>query len=238
VRAAILAAGWGERLREGGVETPKPLVRVAGRTLLHHALGAVREAGADRALVVVNEGFADAVADALDALPPPLPVELVRRTTASSLETFAVASAHLVDEPRALVAMVDGIFPSGAARAFGQAARGLSECEPALEGLIGVTDRRDDDRPLRVAFDAARRISAIGRGAEGSSWSTAGLYLLPGRAFAAAGEALEEGLGALRAYLERLVEMGVALRAHPLGAVVDVDRPDDLQEAERAGKGA
>jgi len=49
---------------------------------------------------------------------------------------------------------------------------------------------------------------------------------------------LEEGLGALRAYLERLVEMGVALRAHPLGAVVDVDRPDDLQEAERAGEGA
>ena len=51
MRAAILAAGWGERLREGGVDTPKPLVRVADRTLLHHALGAVRDAGADRALV-------------------------------------------------------------------------------------------------------------------------------------------------------------------------------------------
>ena len=35
-----------------------------------------------------------------------------------------------------------------------------------------------------------------------------------------------------------LAEEGVALRAHPLGAVIDVDRRDDLEDAERAGEGA
>jgi NDP-sugar pyrophosphorylase family protein len=235
VRAAILAAGWGERLREGGVETPKPLVSVRGATLLSHALRAVAEAGADDAVVVVNEGFADAVAQSLDAASPSLPVRLIRRTTASSLETFAVASAELVSEPAGLVAMVDGVFPVGAASRFGAEARALLGSGDA-EGLIGVTDRRDDDRPLRVLFDDDRRISAIGRGAEASPWATAGLYLFPGRAFAEAPAALEAGLGALRAFMQQLVESGARLRAHPLGAVVDVDRPDDVRAAEEEGR--
>lgn len=229
MRGAVLAAGWGERLREGGVHTPKPLVRVAGRPLVLHALAALKDAGADDAVLVVNEGFAGAVAEALEESPPALPVELVRRTTASSLETFSVAAAHLLATPCALVAMVDGVFVPGAAQAFGREAAELADDE----GLIGVTDRRDDDKPLRVAFDAQRRISAIGDGAEGSCWSTAGLYRLPRRAFERAPGALAEGLGALRALLGELVPDGVALRAHPLGEVIDVDRPDDLGDAER-----
>lgn len=229
MKGAVLAAGWGERLREGGVITPKPLVRVAGRPLVLHALAALRDAGADHAVLVVNEGFANAVEEALEESPPALPVELVRRTTASSLETFCVAAGHLLAAPSALVAMVDGVFAPGAALAFGREAAGLADDE----GLIGVTDRRDDDRPLRVAFDAERRISAIGPGAEGSRWSTAGLYRLPRRAFERAPGALAEGLGALRALLGELVPGGVALRAHPLGEVIDVDRPDDLSDAER-----
>ncbi len=233
MRAAILAAGRGERLREGGVDTPKPLVQVRGAPLLVHALRAVADAGAADAVVVVNEDFADAVRAELGRTAPPVPVQLIRRTTASSLETFAVASTELAGEPRALVAMVDGLFPPGAAARFGEAVRRLLAVGDA-EGLIGVTDRRDDDRPLRVLFDADRRISAIGPGAGASSWATAGLYLFPGRAFDEAPAALESGLGALRAFMQQLVEQGARLRAHPLGDVVDVDRPDDVAAAEEA----
>lgn len=230
MRAGVLAAGLGERLRADGVEQPKSLVLVGGRPLLAHALAAVRDAGAEDAVVVVNDADADAVEEALALVGPPLPVRLVRRTTASSLETFSVVAPHLLDAPRALVAMVDGVFPPGAARGFGRALRDLA----AGEGLIGVSDRRDDDRPLRVAFaDDTRRIQAIGPGAEASPWATAGLYCLPERAFASAERALAEGLGALRHHLSGLVTAGVPLRAHPLGEVVDVDRADDLGEAER-----
>lgn len=229
MKGAVLAAGWGERLRDGGVTTPKPLVRVAGRPLVLHALAALHDAGADHAVLVVNEGFAAGVEDVLAEMPPALTVELVRRTTASSLETFSVAAGHLQAAPCALVAMVDGVFEPGAALSFGREAAGLADDE----GLIGVTARRDDDKPLRVAFDAERRISAIGPGADDSPWSTAGLYRLPLRAFERAPAALAEGLGALRALLGELVPNGVPLRAHPLGEVIDVDRPDDLGDAER-----
>jgi len=180
--------------------------------------------------VVVNERDAGAVEAALRAEPPPIPVELLRRTTASSLETFSLVAERLRAESRALVAMVDGVFEPGAARRFGRAARALGEED---DGLIGVTDRRDEDRPLRVALDPEGRILAIGPGAEGSPWATAGLYLLPARAFALAPGALAEGLGALRHLLARLVPAGLRLRAERLGAVVDVDRPDDVAAAER-----
>ena len=231
MKAGILAAGLGERLRTGGITTPKALVCVGSRTLVRHALAAVAEAGAREAVIAVNDRDADAVGSALrdDA---PIPFELVRRTTASSFETFALLAPHLRGESHALMAMVDGVFEPGAASGFGGAAREVVEAsaEGTPDGLIGVTDRRDEDRPLRVRFGAGGRILAIGPGAEGSPWSTAGLYLLPERAFASA--TLAEGLGALRDLLARLVGLGLRLRAEPLGVVVDVDRPDDLAAAE------
>jgi hypothetical protein len=206
--------------------------------LLSHALSAVSEAGAREAVIAVNDRDADAVESALRDDRPPIPFELVRRTTASSFETFALLAPRLCGESHALVSMVDGVFEPGAASRFGDVARRLVKISVpnAAEGLIGVTDRHDDDRPLRVAFETGGRILAIGPGAENSPWSTAGLYLLPAQAFVP--ETLAEGLGALRELLARLVEMGLRLRAQPLGVVVDVDRPDDLAAAELLSRDA
>jgi FMN phosphatase YigB (HAD superfamily)/CTP:molybdopterin cytidylyltransferase MocA len=236
MKAGILAAGLGERLRSGGIATPKALMRVGGRTLLGHALAAVAEAGASQAVVAVNDRDAGPVGLALREDAPPIPVELVQRTTSSSFETFALLASRLRGESHALLAMVDGVFEPGAASRFGEAVRAVlaGSAEDAPDGLIGVTDRRDEDRPLRVRVDGGSRILAIGPGAEGSRWSTAGLYLLPARAFVLADSA--EGVGALRDHLARLVGCGIRLRAEPLGAVVDVDRPDDLAAAERLAR--
>ena len=39
---AIIAAGEGSRLREEGIDTPKPLVRLCGVTLLERLIGMFR----------------------------------------------------------------------------------------------------------------------------------------------------------------------------------------------------
>ena len=60
--AMVFAAGLGTRMRPITLTLPKPLVEVAGRSLLDHALDHVRAAGVGR--VVVNVHY---LADALEA---------------------------------------------------------------------------------------------------------------------------------------------------------------------------
>jgi N-acetyl-alpha-D-muramate 1-phosphate uridylyltransferase len=113
--AMILAAGLGKRMRPLTASRPKPLIEVAGKTLLDHILERLRQAGVEQ--VVVNVHYlADAVEAHLGKNPHGLEVRISdeRRLL---LETGGgmVKAAPLIDSDPFLVVNSDNLWLDGPA---------------------------------------------------------------------------------------------------------------------------
>jgi MurNAc alpha-1-phosphate uridylyltransferase len=119
--AMVLAAGLGKRMRPLTATQPKPMVRVAGKALIDHALDRLDEAGVARAVVNVHY-----LADALEAhvKARAAPQVTVSDERALLLETgggMIKALPHLPDPFFALNA--DNIWLDGPSNAFAELSR-------------------------------------------------------------------------------------------------------------------
>ncbi|WP_233997114.1 nucleotidyltransferase family protein [Porphyrobacter sp. HT-58-2] len=114
--AMILAAGLGKRMRPLTASQPKPLVRVAGKALIDHALDRLADAGVGRAVVNVHY-----LADALEAhvLARKSPQVLVSDERAQLLETGGGMARALPLLPDPFFALnADNIWLDGPKSAF------------------------------------------------------------------------------------------------------------------------
>ncbi|AUX70932.1 mannose-1-phosphate guanylyltransferase [Porphyrobacter sp. HT-58-2] len=112
----ILAAGLGKRMRPLTASQPKPLVRVAGKALIDHALDRLADAGVGRAVVNVHY-----LADALEAhvLARKSPQVLVSDERAQLLETGGGMARALPLLPDPFFALnADNIWLDGPKSAF------------------------------------------------------------------------------------------------------------------------
>ncbi|WP_245806127.1 nucleotidyltransferase family protein [Erythrobacter donghaensis] len=114
--AMILAAGLGKRMRPLTASQPKPMVRVAGKPLIDHALDRLAEAGVARAVVNVHY-----LADALEAhvLARKVPQVSVSDERAQLLETGGGMMKALPQLPDPFFALnADNIWLDGPKSAF------------------------------------------------------------------------------------------------------------------------
>jgi MurNAc alpha-1-phosphate uridylyltransferase len=119
--AMVLAAGLGKRMRPLTATQPKPMVRVAGKPLIDHALDRLQQAGVARAVVNVHY-----LADALEAhvTARSAPQVTISDERAQLLETgggMVKALPHLPDPFFALNA--DNIWLDGPSNAFAELSR-------------------------------------------------------------------------------------------------------------------
>lgn len=228
MKAAIIAAGKGERLQAAGLRLPKPLIPVAGRALLLRVLDAYRSLGVDETVLITNRRFARRLKSAVAAERWPFRVRWIVKTTPSSFHSFKEIQRALAGR-EFLMSTVDALCSPKVVRAFARRARALRSAEIVL----GTTRLVHDEKPLWVRPVRGGRVADMGPSASGSGTVTAGLYFFRPPCFKAGLGAY----GALREFLTARVPEGRTWGV-PLGRVVDVDRPEDIRLAESLlGKG-
>jgi NDP-sugar pyrophosphorylase family protein len=231
MKAALIAAGHGERLQEAGIRVPKPLVQIAGRPLIDYVLASVAATGITEMACIFNEQF-DAVEEHCRQNAHGLRLDIVRRTTPSSMESLFTLAPFLLDE-RFLLLTVDAIFGPQVLPDFLAAACQREDAD----GVLAVNDFIDDEKPLRVVLDGKGWITAIGAAANGSPIITAGFYVFQPSIFAEIEAARRARFTALRQFLGHLLAQGYRLSGAMVPKTIDVDRPVDVATAEAFVRG-
>ncbi len=261
MKAGIIAAGWGERLGQKVPKALTPVgnkklidyaldgLEKAGATsvtcIVNESARAVPE-------YVAQSGRKLAMDWIIQTTPSSMHSFLI------VLERLASPSAPPVPLPRGeggrggdpgealfFITTVDSICPPGAYQNFAEAC----QLFPGSDVCLGLTNHIDDEKPLRVAMrgeagtgimpariqdnpDAFEIVAMTNKGFD-SAHVTAGFYGVSPRILKEKEKALSSGFSALRQYLGYLLKYGYRFYGVPLPPVVDVDRPQDIQAAER-----
>lgn len=226
IRGGVIAAGEGSRLRSAGFAVPKPLVPVAGTTLIERVIGNFLAAGIGSLVIIFNEEYGRECERLVRSRFPDVDIEVVIKTTASSLESFLTIAERIKPGP-ALISTVDAWCSPNDFKAFvEEAARGAPDAT-----VLAVTPFVADERPLWALLDQSGRVKSLG--GDSGTMVTAGMYLMSERVRRLS---VPKGLGRLRDYLSWLVASGEPVFGIPIQSVVDVDRGEDVPLAEAVAR--
>lgn len=227
----IIAAGEGSRLMQEGVSLPKPLVLIDGRPMIGRLIDIFVSLGAENISIIVNEYMTE-VAEYIRDLAPTLKcgLDLVIKTTPSSMHSFYELGNLLRDKGRFVLTTVDTIFRSSD---FARYIKAFSDAPADVEGMMAVTRYIDDEKPLYVETDAEMDITAFRDEAwPGATYISGGIYGLDSRAIDILDRCLSDGVKRMRNFQRALVAEGLRLKAHDMGKIIDVDHASDIATAE------
>ena len=100
------------------------------------------------------------------------------------------------------------------------------------DGLMGVTDYIDDEKPLYVSTDDDLRITAFLDHDERPKYVSGGIYGLTPKSIVTLQRCIERGESRMRNFQRALVSDGFVLKAFPFSKVLDIDHASDIQKAE------
>lgn len=217
----ILAAGLGSRL--GGL--PKPLVRVAGVTLLERAVATFRGAGLRRIVVVVGHGSASIREFVTER---GLDVELAENGDFALGNGSSVLVGARAAAGRFLVAMVDHVVEPEAVT------RLLRRCAPFALAVDTRPDYCDVEEATKVRLEGDR-VVAVARELVDHDAVEAGLAVCDPAVAACAERSLLAGEATWNAIKRRWLAEGGEIEAVDLEGLrwIDVDTPADVRRAER-----
>lgn len=238
MRYAIIAAGEGSRLANEGVAKPKPLVEIKGECLIDRLLRIFMANGASEIVVITREPQSDDdpmmdVRQHLEAVRQrglngvAIPLRHIEKATPSSMHSFHELMPYLEGEPFVMTT-VDTIFREDEFETYVRTFRNM-DCD----GLMGVTDYIDDEKPLYVATDDSMAITAfLDRDPDKTCrYISGGIYGLKPQALHTLDRCMREGQSRMRNFQRGLIADGLRLQAHAFGKVFDIDHAEDIKKA-------
>lgn len=231
-------------MRNEGVTDPKPLVKVRGERLVDRLIRIFMDNGAEEIDVICND-LSPLVADHMEDIRRrglggrEVPLRYVVKSTPSSMHSLFELSPLIGDAPFVLTT-VDTVFNEDDFAEYVKAFREMVEMRPgpsfpshgpAVDGLMGVTDFIDDEKPLYVVTDEKMNITAFLDRQDHPRWISAGIYGLTAPALLTLRRCVERGEARMRNFQRALISDGLHLRAHAFSKVVDIDHKEDIEKA-------
>ena len=183
--------------------------------------------------IIVNEQMTE-VQDYLRALRLPVPLNIVVKSTPSSMHSFAELT-HVMQPGKFCMTTVDTIFREEDFARYVQA----FEDDTVHDGMWAVTPFVDDEKPLWVEVDGQMGITAfLDRNNDGRAHLVSGgIYAMTDKAWPVLYDCLDRGVARMRNFQRALVAAGFRLQAYSIDKIVDVDHAGDIATAEKFIKG-
>ena len=224
---AIIAAGEGSRLAQEGIAKPKPLVELQGEPMIGRLINIMLRCNAESISIIVNEHMTE-VREYLQALELPVPLNLVVKTTPSSMHSLWHLS-RVIPEGKFCLTTVDTIFREEDFKGYID----TFEADDEDDGMWAVTPFVDDEKPLWVDVDEQMKITAFrDKRWDGARYVSGGVYAMTNGAFEVLERCIEQGVSRMRNFQRALVESGRRLQAYSIDKIVDVDHAGDIATAE------
>ena len=223
----VISAGEGSRLLKEGAVRPKPLTLLNGVVMIERLIRIFIANGASSVAVIINRESSE-VSAFLHSLQKELPLDIVVKTTPSSMHSFHEL-APLLEGDDFCLTTVDTIFKESEFSAYIEAFR-VSQAD----GYMAVTDYIDDEKPLYVSTGTDLRITGFHDDAErGCKYISGGIYCLRPFSLDILAACVEKGMSRMRNFQKELVRQGADLVAYPFTKILDVDHVGDIAKAER-----
>ena len=223
---AIIAAGEGSRLAQEGVTLPKPLVCLNGKEMIRRLIDMFLLNDAESISIIVNEEMKQ-VQDYVKSLELNVPLNIVVKSTPSSMHSFYELRAFL-RRGKFCLTTVDTIFREADFDRYIKA----FIADDKNDGMMGVTDYIDDEKPLYVAVDDRMSITGFWDESDDCKYISGGIYGLTPAAIATLESCIENGQSRMRNFQRQLVADRLMLKAHPFSKIIDVDHAGDIKKAE------
>ncbi len=235
MKFAIIAAGEGSRLAAEGIEMPKPLVKVHGEALIDRLIRIFMDCKAEEICIICNN-LTPYVSEHLQLIKEEgldgrkVPLNFMVKNTPSSMHSFFELSSLLGESPFVLTT-VDTIFREDEFKRYTAAFQDY--IAQGGDGLMGVTDYIDDEKPLYVGTSETMQVTGFyDQNTANCTYISGGIYGLTASAITTLRGCMERGESRMRNFQRALVNDGRQLKAYAFSKVLDIDHASDVEKAE------